>query len=123
VRRLSGRRSPTAGVQILAAPRQSLTDAGYIDGRNVVIQSHWAEGQYDRLPTMASEMVRRQVAVIISPNWGRSNLGCCGSWSLPRGELGCWSTRTTQLPRSVERHSGISFSYGRDNCIGSCTET
>jgi putative ABC transport system substrate-binding protein len=61
-----GAGSPAAGVQIIAALRQSLAEAGYVDGRNVAIESHWAEGQYDRLPAMASEMVRRQVAVIIA---------------------------------------------------------
>jgi putative tryptophan/tyrosine transport system substrate-binding protein len=58
-----GAGSPTAGVQIMSALRQSLAEAGYVDGRN---ESHWAEGQYDRLPAMASELVRRQVAVIIA---------------------------------------------------------
>jgi putative ABC transport system substrate-binding protein len=61
-----GAGSPTAGVQIMTALRQSLAEAGYVDGRNVAIESHWAEGQYDRLPGMASELVRRQVAVIIA---------------------------------------------------------
>jgi putative tryptophan/tyrosine transport system substrate-binding protein len=61
-----GAGSPAAGVQTLAALRQSLAEAGYIDGRNLAIQAHWAEGQYDRLPAMASEMVRRQVAIIIA---------------------------------------------------------
>jgi putative tryptophan/tyrosine transport system substrate-binding protein len=61
-----GAGSPAAGVQIVAALRQGLTEAGYVDGRNLAIQSHWAEGQYDRLPAMASEMVRRQVAIIIA---------------------------------------------------------
>jgi ABC-type uncharacterized transport system substrate-binding protein len=61
-----GAGSPAGGVQILAALRRSLAEAGYVDGRNVAIESHWAEGQYDRLPAMASEMVRRQVAVIIA---------------------------------------------------------
>ena len=61
-----GAASPAAGVQIMAALRQSLAEAGYVEGRNVVIESHWAEGQYDRLPAMAAEMVRRQVAVIIA---------------------------------------------------------
>ncbi len=61
-----GAGSATAGVQIMTALRQSLAEAGYVDGRNVAIESHWAEGQYDRLPAMASELVRRQVAVIIA---------------------------------------------------------
>jgi putative ABC transport system substrate-binding protein len=60
-----GAGSATAGVQIMTALRQSLAEAGYVDGR-VAIESHWAEGQYDRLPAMASELVRRQVAVIIA---------------------------------------------------------
>jgi ABC-type uncharacterized transport system substrate-binding protein len=58
--------APDGGAALDAALRQSLAEAGYVDGRNVVIESHWAEGQYDRLPGMASEMVRRQVAVIIA---------------------------------------------------------
>jgi putative tryptophan/tyrosine transport system substrate-binding protein len=61
-----GAASPHTGVQILAALRQSLAEAGYVEGRNVGIEAHWAEGQYDRLPVMASEMVRRQVSVIVA---------------------------------------------------------
>lgn len=58
--------SPAAGVQLMAALRQNLTNGGYVEGRNLTIESQWAEGQYDRLPAMAAEMVRRQVAVIIA---------------------------------------------------------
>jgi putative ABC transport system substrate-binding protein len=61
-----GAASPHTGVQILAALRQSLAEAGYVEGRNVVIEPHWAAGQYERLPAMAAEMVRRQVAVIVA---------------------------------------------------------
>jgi putative ABC transport system substrate-binding protein len=39
-----GAGSPAAGVQIMAALRQSLAEAGYVDGRNVAIESHWPEG-------------------------------------------------------------------------------
>ena len=45
---------------------QALAEAGYVDGRNVVIEFHTAEGQYDRLPTIAAELVRRRVAVIVA---------------------------------------------------------
>jgi hypothetical protein len=48
--------------QTLAALRQALAEAGYVDGRNVTIEFHTAEGQYDRLPTIIAELVRRQVA-------------------------------------------------------------
>jgi len=46
--------------------RQALAEAGYVDGRNVLIEFHTAEGQYDRLPTIAAELVRRRVAVIVA---------------------------------------------------------
>jgi putative ABC transport system substrate-binding protein len=50
----------------MAAMRQALAEAGYVDGRNVAIEPHWAEGQYDRLPEMVADLVRRQVAVLVA---------------------------------------------------------
>jgi putative ABC transport system substrate-binding protein len=58
--------SATSSGQTLLTLRQALAEAGYVDGRNVAIEFHTAEGQYDRLPTMIAELVRRQVAVIIA---------------------------------------------------------
>jgi len=48
----------------MAAFRQGLQDVGYIDGQNVRIEPSWAEGQYDRLPSLAADFVRRKVNVI-----------------------------------------------------------
>src|SRR5262249_48183719 len=48
----------------LAAFLKGLAETGYIDDRNVAIQYRWAEGQNDRLPEMAADLVRRKVAVI-----------------------------------------------------------
>lgn len=61
-----GAASPHTGVTILAALRNSLAEAGYVEGRNVVIEPRWAEGQYDRLHALAEEMVRRQVSVMVA---------------------------------------------------------
>jgi putative ABC transport system substrate-binding protein len=67
-------RSPGESASVLAAFRQGLNEAGYHEGQNVAIEFHWAEGQYDRLPAMAADLVGRQVALIIAAGGDRPAL-------------------------------------------------
>jgi putative tryptophan/tyrosine transport system substrate-binding protein len=51
---------------LVASLRRGLQETGFVEGRNVAIEYRWAEGQYDRMPALAADLVRRQVAVIVT---------------------------------------------------------
>jgi putative ABC transport system substrate-binding protein len=59
-------RTPAQAEYLIAAVRRGLRESGYIEGRNVAIEFRFAEGHNDRLPGLAADLVRRQVAVIIA---------------------------------------------------------
>jgi hypothetical protein len=80
--------------RFVAAFRKGLNETSYIEGQNVTAEYHWLEGQYDRLPTLMDDLVRRQVAVIATPG------------ALPRMSLKFEIPRT--IPRGVfSRVSGL----------------
>jgi putative tryptophan/tyrosine transport system substrate-binding protein len=58
--------SPGEYGHILASFRRGLGEAGYVEGRNAAIEFRWAEGQFGRLPALASDLVSRRVAVIVA---------------------------------------------------------
>ena len=62
--------APDGYAPMVAAFCQGLKETGYVEAQNVAIEYHWADGQYDRFPAMAADLVRRQVAVICTNSPG-----------------------------------------------------
>jgi putative ABC transport system substrate-binding protein len=59
-------RSPSESAHLIAAFKAGLADAGYVEGRNLIIAFRWAEGRYDRLPVLAADLVNLRVAVLLA---------------------------------------------------------
>jgi ABC-type uncharacterized transport system substrate-binding protein len=72
-------RSPDALADRLRGFRQGLKDAGFIEGHNAAIEYRWAENETDRLPELAADLVRRKVAVIVTPGGFASALAAKGA--------------------------------------------
>ena len=117
--------SPDRAEPFLAAFRQGLRETGYVEGHNVTVEYRWAEGNYDRLPTLAVELVGRRVDVIATSGGDPSALaakkatstipivfvvgadpvtdGLVGSFARPGGNLTGFSILNVELtPKRLE---------------------
>jgi putative tryptophan/tyrosine transport system substrate-binding protein len=76
--------SPGPSATYVAVFRQALAEAGYFENQNVAIEYRYAEGQYDRLPELAVDLVRRHVAVIVvAPNTNAARAAVAATNSIP----------------------------------------
>ena len=107
---LNGGASST-GVDSTAAFRKGLGETGLVEGRSVAVEYHWFGGEYDRVPALISDLIRRRVAVIVSPGF-------------PAGTLAAKAATTTnpdcirRWRRSGQAGSGRGFARPGGNVTG-----
>jgi putative ABC transport system substrate-binding protein len=75
--------SPERFPHLMQAFRQGLNETGYVEGRNVALEFRSAEGQIDRLPALASDLVRRKVAMIIAGGGGVARAAKSATTTIP----------------------------------------
>ena len=90
----------------LEALRQGLRDLGYVEGKNVVIEYRWAEGHYERLPELATELVRLEVSVIVTHGFPGSHAAKQATATVPIVMAVSGDAVATGLVQSIARPGG-----------------
>ena len=120
---LSGQSLSTISARIEAF-RQGLRELGYVEGKNIVIEWRFAEGKLDRLPTLAAELVRLKVDVIVTSGFGinpsRQGSDKYDSYRNDAGSRSCWQRVRRQPGASWQKHHWIvnSFPGAKRQTIG-----
>jgi hypothetical protein len=116
---------PEAGVNHTAAFRRGLTEAGYVEGRNVTIAYRWGHNNSDRFAELAADLVRRKVSVIVTAGSSPASLAAkaatatirsCSKSAPTRLKLGWWPVSTgreAMSPASLMNRTGAPKTWHR----------
>ncbi len=98
--------SPSAAQDLVQAFRQGLSELGYVDAQNIMVEHRWAEGRLDRLPDLAAELVRLKVDVIMAANVPAARAAKQATTTIPIVMVGVGEVVETGLVTSLARPGG-----------------